>query len=484
MAFTYFITLLTVLCLALPAVADDFSDFRIPKHHVLGWSAKLDGEYDSQIHKPLDAREEIWYADGFLTSQIFWLLESERIRTVLRAWQSVEGYTRSEKHRSTSDPGFHSSSDQNRRALAEEWHVTWDGAFYPWSFPLGLTARASSSGDYEQSWSTLQGHYQFNDTFEDTEYWQYDYSVNSALGFGIGRVRDVTGILRTHVVEERLRRAGILSNLSQPTRQHLSDLFYMRSDYGYRHEFSEKYFWRDATDLILADPAMAGRALNPYELYHLAEPDYVAVPYREAGWFIGPALSGYHYNHISRYWEDRTYFESSYTSRSEHDDFLAGVNGEYHRPLGIRWQFDFFSGLMFPVRKDDHYGFTSNTSAQLSWFVADRWSAYVSISHYRSHREQELSYDEPPSRYRSNYWDVDIRPQLEFRLIDRLLLTLTANYSQSGQRTEYDDPDRETTLYTDYDTSIRLGVTYHLIGVVNDFWPFRTFVNDFPYYPY
>jgi hypothetical protein len=60
----------------------------------------------------------------------------------------------------------------------------------------------------------------------------------------------------------------------------------------------------------------------------------------------------------------------------------VGPQFEFHRPVGLRWQFDASTGALFPS-KDPARGFRLISLAAANWIVADRWLASATLFHER-----------------------------------------------------------------------------------------------------
>ena len=486
-AFMHFASILAVLCFAFSAVADDFDDFRIPEHRVLGLSAHADGSFYKSSSKPIDERSDYWWVEGTVVPSLFALKESDKLRLSLYVFGAVDGrYQRSES-RSVND--YYPDGQNHRRdvtkdnSVREAWQLDTDTRYYPLRVPLGVRFEVNARADYWQhcasNRNTWYGTQYDHVQVDDQETWLYDYYVSGTISLGLGKVRDVSGVVNAHIISDRLQREGLISTeLSASTRQKLAELYYAESDYGYRHEFSEKYFWRDIGSVLRADPALLAQDLDAYSLYRLAETNHTGGIYREAGWFAGPALEGSHHSEIHRGWnghrawddhngvrENYHQDESSSSSHRSSDMLLGGVTAEYHKPFGLKWQLDLESTLLFPARIHDEHGIDWNSMAEVDYFIADRWSAATYIAHSRRDLVESAYYGYPGTQSRESVWLAEIGGNLRYHLEDQWAFTAGFEFGHSGYRYDeqyyyYFQPRKGT----GYHLNGSLGITYHFIG--------------------
>jgi hypothetical protein len=473
------------------AGADEYSDFRIPDHHVyaasgtFGASARR-GQLERGVDALLDRSHDY---SGALGSAAFWLHDSERGITSLTGSLVLLG-RRSDRTRRSEQffappQSIHlrDSEASDLKGLDEYFAV--DGAWrrYPWAAPAAIEISTSTVASYRQAWSRGNRFLAFEDSAFARSQWTgstneervalYDLSV--AVTAGVGRVRDATGVYRARLLEQRMIEQGLLVRpLSRAAASRLAALFYVEPGFRLVHDRPERFFWRELERILREDGALAEQGLDAYGVFRALEP---AVPtsdrfyrfYRRSGAFAGIALTARHQHGLesrathNRYMEvvdanPPVILDFADSRRDGYETNLAylGPRVEYHRPIGMRWQLDAESHAFFALqnaRVDD--GLDMFTSLSAVWVVSDRWFWSADLGqarHYLTSRGSEFVSGR-------DAWSVRYGMTLGYLLEDRVGLEIGASEFQYGGR----NPSAAETMISRA-ASIQVGVSYHFLG--------------------
>ncbi len=110
------------------------------------------------------------------------------------------------------------------------------------------------------------------------------YNITAKIGFGSGRLRDITPVIRALRLSERYNALGKKSSLSKKDIQMIAEAIAKQSGYNIVYERSDKYFWNNLFGKIENIPT-----LSPFEVYYLSEVLCENIGVRQQGWNI---LSG------------------------------------------------------------------------------------------------------------------------------------------------------------------------------------------------
>lgn len=333
----------------------------------------------------------------------------------------------------------------DRRDLNETWLLDGSIRSYPWDKPIGIQGAIAASGNYGQSWRHVgqsldtrgAGSHVQTWTANDGSSRDYRYLVTGELGAGLGRVRDASMVYRVWVFERRLLRDGTLSRpLTPAARSRLAELFSVQWGYSIPHQFPDKAFWAEVEQLLRADGALTDDRMSAYGMFHVLDPlvaSGAAYDTREVGWFAGPFLQGIHEHVIQT--QDMSFSSTSIfddtltttvaTTGSNHDDvsndrMFAGLEGEYHRPIGAGWQIDAFVRTSADVKGLDRYQATS-TEAKLRYRFAERW-----VASFGGLQQRVLAHGDSPI----DMWRIGVVGGLEYQLEDHWRLSLSMTDTQ------------------------------------------------------
>lgn len=460
------------------AGADDFSDFRIPRHMLRSGALQLQGEAEHQKIQDTEHSDGQAEFSGTVSGTGSWVLDSDPLRLAFASAGDVYA-RRFHGHVNQFGPmvgGGYSTDEtvQHQEDLEEGLSLSLGIRHYPWSVPVGWEVRIDGRTDYEQSWAHLDRTLILQDTTGSFASSATDgqsrrivrSDVLSAVSLGWGRVRDASAVYDAHLLEQRLIRARTLSRpLSHEAMQRLIALLYAGGDYSVVHDRPTKYLWADIEGIMHADGALAGDHMDAYGVLRAMEPvidltSFSLTPFvRQRGMFVGATIRS-----DDAYVHGRIAYTSSiassnqppqsgsveFRSRFSRDDVSWGPRAEFHVPLGLRWQLDADGTATVPVHPASPGSYQLDAGATARMLIADRWLWGAT---WRYTRERAVD----------RYSDDRFETELDYDLEDHLRIGLT--YSELQARTErYFDTTR-----VDFGRhgAVSLGLTYRFLGALD-----------------
>ena len=238
-----------------------------------------------------------------------------------------------------------------------------------------------------------------------------NYKASAGIGIGIGRVRDVTPLIRALRFNERFKVLGKAGGLCRDDIQSIAGVLATRAGYNAVHDRPGKYFWQDVLDRI-AD----ADSLTPFEMYYLAEVLQEDVGTRLQGWDLSFGL---------------TYAEKGGTYYAS-ETWLAGfVAGRLYKNLTLDTQLGIAVYGHYGPEIGSHPEKDSEGEVQLTasylWLIADRLSwepgvtADVGFGKVKDESQQ------------TGEWISDqeyvISAPLKYFIEDRIVLSTGASYT-------------------------------------------------------
>jgi len=434
---------------------EDFADFRIPDHRWRTGDLSIGGALSrrrSSRDGTYDISERNERADGGVTVSGAWQRDSDPVRHYLEVL-GIFRASRTWSHRDGSDPTVRFEDESTNRSLIENWRMAAFWRRYPGSWPAAFGVQGSADAAYGQFWRR----YDQEDvaslrriSHEDVQVWDYLTRVSADVFAGVGRVRDATGVYDVYVLERRLLDTGALTRpLAPGTRRRLAALFYAEPSFAQVFERPDKRFWREVERALEEDGALLANGMDAWDLYRSAEGlGVVTSVLRQRGYFIGPVARAQllevirrtdQHNHIQLYDAGTLILDqsSSLSDRQHQYDsqIWAGVQGEYHRPIDWRWQFDASGIVIVPLQRVSE-SLQAQTSLVLGYVIADRWRADARLSQVRS-------YITPDDGTASSTWSVVYGSSVAYYVEDRLRLSLTWDsrhaYLSNASTTSHED---------------------------------------------
>lgn len=464
--------------LVIPALAsaDPFDAFRIPPHSLRSGNLALSATGNWLDHSAsFGSTNDDSRLDSQLSAGVSYTWDSDPLRYSFGA--SASGSA----GRHHAESGYQnttaiSSGDVRGETFLENWSILGSVRAYPWQHPLGFELGADAVGYYRQSWSrqnvsssTTLPPGSRNEGLLSNQGRERDHRVRASAAIGYGRVRNANAVFSVHVLEERLRSSGALTQpLADETRTKLAELFDVRYGYSSAHERPDRYFWQDVERVLNEDAALRAGGLDPYSLLRVTE-SYGPFRLRgleferNCGWFLGPIVEARHTRSVQELntaAEQRTYIADTLvtatTTRTDDsrtqdaDRFHLGGRVEYHRPVGWNWQLDLDSQVTWPLRPGES-GVEAVTHAGANWLIADRWKAGLAAQHQRSLFDPRHATDP-----RLDAWAVGFTSGLAYYLEDRTELFVQVAQAQWKNGNGSSAFNRNTEL--------RLGMTYRFLG--------------------
>ena len=401
-----------------PAHAGDFEEFRVPEHTTLHWTGSINGAARWSRLNSLgwyDTRNETVARAGTAmgVSALDWARDTDPASTSLSVESVFSGSHTSDDRDRRSTIGTRSLDFRSRsrnQQLRERVTVVASRTQFHSFVPLAWRARVEGQIDDVQGWDSRDEHridrdttWMATDTIERaTRAKQYVSTLYGAIGIGLGRVRDATGVYEAMILERRLAATGVLARpLTAQARHRLAALMYVRGPYAGTTDRPARDIWEEIARILEADgaitsPLSSATTLRLMEPFHgrWADtgpdglPDSPVTRQTGASFFV-EILSRHrrwsdhrHYNELTASSSSALppiRYTSSWQSKATSDDLLVMASVDLHRPLGYRWQAGFAGRAEAPARHG--LSATYDATATVIWIVADRWLGSVGGSH-------------------------------------------------------------------------------------------------------
>lgn len=202
-----------------------------------------------------------------------------------------------------------------------------------------------------------------------------NYEAEGRIGYGIGRVRNVTPVLRALRLNERLAALQKERSLNPDEIAEMAQTLAKRSGYLSVYDRSSKYFWPD----VLKPLATQG-ALSPFDIFYLTEILSENIGARYEGW---DASAGIDYQYQ---WQDRV------DARSKTLGLFLKTRYFHNLSLSrqIRFDGDFIWYKPFLNEENWHPDRLLTLQGNYLWNLADRvlWDSWINFTDDFSKREQ------------------------------------------------------------------------------------------------
>jgi len=460
------------LIVASVALAQDpYREFRIPDARSFSWNlsgaAQWFGEdtNDGSSSGPLRSRYGQFRSTTRRRSQTERHV-SELGADVIGNWKDSRRWSASRSPFASADQSSQSDADDYGLAIVTNTTRYWGDS--NWG------ADAEVSADYEFR-RTGRGH---NDHEVRSREYLYASSDESrayrgsgaaAFGTGYGRVRDVTGVFDTQVLEQRLGRMGRLRHpLSTAGRQRLAQLFSVSPGLSAAHDRPSRFFWREVERIIREDEALTDSTLDAVSVLRLLEPltpDFHLL--RLVGWRVSARyLVSLERGHTDRDSRQQylvleagvpVYNDSSEThlrSKLKETTGFVQLTSEFHRPVGIRWQTSLGSTVTYGDGERRVASLAS--SAEVDRLVADRWLVSASVNHEVTGFRREGAPVHP-------IWNLTVVLGTQYFVEDSWSLYASYQHAQSRAFSPFYYYEPEDYRY-DRTSNFQLGLTYRPIG--------------------
>jgi hypothetical protein len=282
-----------------------------------------------------------------------------------------------------------------------------------------------------------------------------DYSSSARLGMGLGRVRNVTPVVRALRVRERMRELG-MDEMGRDQVQAAAQQFARRPGYDAIYDRPDKYFWDD-----LFSSAAGAEGLSAYETFYLAESLIEPRARRFEGAEASVGVDVAYDNRLDRREED-----GDLRSRQRQLETAIGpyARGRYVTNVSLRHQLSFVADAVYRVVTSDDG--PDNVRAQRAsfawlWEIADRYRLNTSID--ADGQVTNSSADGSDAEFRSS--DLQLRAGTSLTVFVENSLALTSSISYRWTREKNEDTVRgntrvEKSYLRGFDFS--LGLRYYL----------------------
>ena len=192
------------------------------------------------------------------------------------------------------------------------------------------------------------------------------------LGYGFGRIRNVTPLIRALRIRERLKALDRDIDLDENKITKMAQHFAKFSGYQRVYDRQNKNFWGDFADIAGLD------ALAPYEQFYIEDVLKENIGQRFQGWSL--SLGAFYrdnrtkneneQNNKSRMIVRNDYVETySFTKRTSDTRFLGPyLSAQWVKNLTLRHQLGFSSDVQWTVLlKDEAYSYTQVNDRETEW---------------------------------------------------------------------------------------------------------------------
>lgn len=460
-----------------PAVADEFSEYRIPAQSWQSGSGRFSVSGSRTKNGYKSSGSEVRSTSGYGAAAGSYRRGFDSDARAF-SWSVASELDSDVNHAERVDLGSPTSwSVRDSRGQSQSQSLSLSALLRlnPGEGRYALQFDAGASGAWVQGWWREAERSQYVPTGDQTlsrlstQRHDYDYSAWVSAATGLGRVRNVSVVEDVHVMEQRLRETGVLVRpLSAGARARLAQVIAAAGAIGSAHERPERYRWREIERVFAEDGALGPGGLGAYSLLRAAEGASGRV-YRARGYFVGPVLQVQHDHRIYRIEnQDGTLFlpglggpveyqfENADRIVYEFNRAYVGGRAEWHRPVGWAWQWDADAQVLVPARPGER---GASSSAQLggSWHVADRWLASLRSWHTRRYYAPR-DFD----GWAEDAWSTQQEARLEYFLEDHLSLSVSLADRQFRLR----QPGYSGTTAEQYNHDQRLsaGIGWRFLG--------------------
>jgi len=253
------------------------------------------------------------------------------------------------------------------------------------------------------------------------------------IGTGIGRVRDVTPMVRTLRFQERFAAIQNIPPFNDTQLQFLAHEIAKRSGYERVYDRSDKYFWKSLFEGIGVEST-----LSPYEIYYLSDIFKENVGVRLEGWDISGGVTWNYSNdeldrRLGGYGQIRWY-----KNLNLNHQIGVHVLGSLFNPLSDQTSIEYLGGI--------------NLILSYLWVISDRvlWrSDYLAYLDYTKYKEETRH----PSSYKRESLMQGLNSDISYYIEDNLRFFIKANVALS----------RQEVFYSKYQTdrfALSFGVTF------------------------
>ncbi len=354
--------------------------------------------------------------------------ESEKQILTLNGSVGISRKTESNTSISILPDSIYSKSNYKQYSVAYNFVVNWNYYLKGRHF---LDLKLNVNQKYEEVKGKSLYQYRSVGQSRSSKTVQQRVETYSLLGYGFGRVRDVTHTIRAMRFRERARVVGI-DALDDPKAVYkIAELLSKYSSYRTVYDRSQKYFWRDYYELF------SDLEFDAYKHYYIADALSENIGSRFEGWKVSFGLS-----HI-------TYFNQSMSTsieKSKNKRYGAYLNFQYYKNYSLRNQFSTkISGNYEDLSVEEFVWFNpkSNFSCEIRnlTVLTDRitWlNIFSAKMNYFKYNPEEEDITDLESKYYLDQKSFDLSTIFRYYIEDNVVLTANMQYLLS--RPEFINP--------------------------------------------
>ncbi len=260
-------------------------------------------------------------------------------------------------------------------------------------------------------------YYEENNSQDSRDRIERQISTKSFLGFGIGKVREVSPIFRALRLRERVEALNKGITLSENQITKLADKFALYPQFASIYDRYEKYFWKEISPILgndfdafnLSENLYLTEVMQEYikryqgneilfgiNFWHDYSIDRTGEKAKEI--YIGPRISFNHFNNINLKYQFGLFTEISYLNFLTED---SNEDSKFIFYLSNRHLFDFTDRIRWnsDISMDYNYNWFENTkgylltiefSSVIDYFIENNFSLYFQLNSRLTHVDKEL----------------------------------------------------------------------------------------------
>lgn len=258
-------------------------------------------------------------------------------------------------------------------------------------------------------------------------------SADPRIGFGFGRIRNVTPIIRAVRLKERINRISNRMTVDEEDIQNAADQFTRLEGYQRNYDRPSKYFWEDLDDRISADLS----SIDTFDMLYLTDVLNEAIGNRLEGWEVITGAQFEYSDFLSRDERRSDQTEPTISRTSVIRELLGGfINTRWFKNTSLREQWGLFANvnLKYSLREENE-PFSAdlkrslNIAGGVNWLynISDRMLVQSSVTNSYFRDKLELDGGNGIADLEANNWvnNIAFSGALNYFIENRIQLNLT-----------------------------------------------------------
>jgi len=193
----------------------------------------------------------------------------------------------------------------------------------------------SSGFNYQENYDEVSNSSSFQNNKSSRSEINRTHSFNNSLGFGFGKIRNITSVISAIRFQERLKKTNSIDqDFSEETILSLSEQISRNKYYGSVYARGGKFFWNDV-DPILEHELKNYNSMNSFSKLYAFEALSEIKFIRKEGYYINFGINSSYYNTINSFDEFPGIYSESLNESNSVGLFLSG---EYSHQLSLNAQ--------------------------------------------------------------------------------------------------------------------------------------------------